>query len=69
MTAGLTATTSIPIGRTSLCVFVSASHHLAGRTELRFADIADETYLGVSPGIPDWWVDIWWLTAQRYATR
>ena len=56
---------SIPIGHTSLCVFVSETHHLASRTELRFADIADETYLGVSPGVPDWWVDIWWLTAQR----
>lgn len=56
---------SIPIGRTSLCVFVSESHHLAGRTELRVADITNETYLGVSPGLPDWWVDIWWLTAQR----
>jgi DNA-binding transcriptional LysR family regulator len=56
---------SIPISRTSLCVFVSESHHLARRTELRFADITDETFLGVSPGVPDWWVDIWWLTAQR----
>jgi DNA-binding transcriptional LysR family regulator len=56
---------SIPIGRTSLCVYVSETHHLASRTELRFADITDETFLGVSPALPDWWVDIWWLTAQR----
>ncbi len=56
---------SIPIGRTTLCVFVSEGHHLASRTELRFDDITDEIYLGVSPGLPDWWVDIWWLTAQR----
>lgn len=56
---------SIPIGRTSLCVFVSESHHLASQTELRVADITDEIYLGVSPGLPDWWVDIWWLTVQR----
>lgn len=56
---------SIPLARTSLCIFVSENHHLASRSEVRYADIADETYLGKAPGLPDWWVDIWWLTAQR----
>lgn len=58
---------SIPIGRASLCVYVSENHHLASRNELHFADIADETFVGPGPGIPDWWVDIWWLTSQRGA--
>src|ERR1700742_1187374 len=41
---------SIPIGRASPYVFVSARHRLASRTELEFADIADESYVGVGPG-------------------
>ncbi len=56
---------AIAIANTSLCVFVSEHHRLASRSELRYADIADETYLGKAPGLPDWWVDIWWMTAQR----
>jgi DNA-binding transcriptional LysR family regulator len=56
---------STPISRTSLCVFVADSHHLATRTELRFADIADDTYIQTGSGVPEWWADIWWLTAQR----
>jgi DNA-binding transcriptional LysR family regulator len=56
---------SIPIATTSLCVFVAESHHLGSRAELRYADIADETYLDQAPGVPGWWVDIWWLTERR----
>lgn len=56
---------SIAIASTSLCVFVSDRHHLASRTELRYADVADETYLAKATGLPDWWADIWWLTARR----
>jgi len=56
---------TVPIASTSLCVFVSEHHRLASRTELRYADVADETYLGKAPGLPDWWVDIWWLTERR----
>jgi DNA-binding transcriptional LysR family regulator len=56
---------TIPIAGTSLCVFASEHHRLASRTELRYADVADETYLGKAPGLPDWWVDIWWLTERR----
>lgn len=56
---------SIPIASTSLCIFVSENHRLASRTELSYVDVADETYLGKAAGLPDWWVDIWWLTARR----
>ena len=55
----------IPLSHSSLCVFVAESHRLAGRSEVRFADVDDETYLRNADGLPDWWSDIWWLTAQR----
>jgi DNA-binding transcriptional LysR family regulator len=58
---------SIPIATPNLVVFLADSHHLATRTSLRFADIDEETYLSQAPGIPDWWMDIWWLTKQRGA--
>jgi DNA-binding transcriptional LysR family regulator len=58
---------SIPIATPQLVVFLADSHHLATRTSLRFADIDQETYLSQAPGIPDWWMDIWWLTKQRGA--
>jgi DNA-binding transcriptional LysR family regulator len=55
----------IPLSHTAPCVFVAESHRLAPRTELRFADIADETYLQMAEGLPEWWADLWLLTAQR----
>lgn len=55
----------IPLSYTAPYVFVADSHRLAPRTELRFADIADETYLRMAEGMPEWWADIWLLTAQR----
>jgi DNA-binding transcriptional LysR family regulator len=58
---------SIPIATPKLLVFLADSHRLATRTSLRFADVDDETYLSQAPGIPDWWMDIWWLTQQRGA--
>jgi DNA-binding transcriptional LysR family regulator len=56
---------AIPIATPKLVVFLADSHHLAARSSLRFADIDEETYLSRAPGIPDWWMDIWWLTTQR----
>ncbi len=58
---------AIPIATPNLVVFLADSHHLATRTSLRFTDINHETYLSQAPGIPDWWMDIWWLTKQRGA--
>jgi DNA-binding transcriptional LysR family regulator len=55
----------IPLSHAVPCVFVAQSHRLASRTELRFADVADETYLRMAEGLPEWWADIWLLTAQR----
>ena len=55
----------IPLSYTAPCVFMADSHRLASRTELRFADIADETYLQMAEGLPQWWTDIWLLNAQR----
>jgi DNA-binding transcriptional LysR family regulator len=57
----------IPIATPELVVFLADSHRLATRTSLRFADVDEETYLSQAPGIPDWWMDIWWLTQQRGA--
>ena len=56
---------SIPIAHPNMVVFVANSHHLASRTQLRFTDIADEAYLRAGPGLPQWWVDIWWQTERR----
>lgn len=56
---------SIPIGTPGLVVFVAETHRLASRESVRFADIDDETYLSQAPDVPDWWIDIWWLTKQR----
>lgn len=56
---------SIALATPNLVVFVADEHRLASRTSLRFADIDDETYLAQAPGIPDWWMDIWWLTERR----
>jgi DNA-binding transcriptional LysR family regulator len=58
---------SISIATAKLVVFLADSHRLATRTSLRFADVDEETYLSQAPGIPDWWMDIWWLTKQRSA--
>jgi DNA-binding transcriptional LysR family regulator len=58
---------SISIATPELVVFLADSHRLATRTSLRFADVDEETYLSQAPGIPDWWMDIWWLTKQRGA--
>jgi len=56
---------TIPIARTSMVVFVANGHRLASRTQLTFADVDDETYLRPGPGLPEWWMDIWWLTERR----
>jgi DNA-binding transcriptional LysR family regulator len=55
----------IPLSYSAPCVFLADSHRLASHAELRFVDIADETYLQMAEGLPEWWADIWWLTAQR----
>lgn len=56
---------SIPLVTPKLVVFVAATHRLASRSTLRFSDIDDETYLAQGPGLPEWWMDIWWLTERR----
>lgn len=56
---------SVTLSHTSMCVFVATRHRLGSRSELRFEDIVDETYLSKAPGLPDWWADIWWLTERR----
>jgi DNA-binding transcriptional LysR family regulator len=56
---------SIPLGTPGLVIFVADTHRLASRESVRFADIDDETYLSQAPDVPDWWIDIWWLTEQR----
>jgi DNA-binding transcriptional LysR family regulator len=56
---------SIPLATPKLVVFVADTHRLASRTTLRFADIDEETYLAQGPGLPEWWMDIWWLTERR----
>src|ERR1700742_4671184 len=56
---------SISIATTNLVVFMADGHRLASRDSLRFADVDDEVYLAQGEDIPDWWIDIWWLTAQR----
>ncbi|MGH2891878.1 MAG: LysR family transcriptional regulator, partial [Solirubrobacteraceae bacterium] len=55
----------IPLSHTAPCVFIAESHRLALRTDLRFVDVADETYLRMAEGVPEWWADLWLLTAQR----
>lgn len=56
---------SIPIAHPHMVVFVATGHRLASRTQLEFADVDDETYLRPAPGLPEWWMDIWWLTERR----
>lgn len=56
---------SIPIATPTLVVFLANTHRLASRSVLRFADISEETYFAQAPGLPDWWMDIWWLTDRR----
>jgi DNA-binding transcriptional LysR family regulator len=45
--------------------FMSDGHRLASEPFLTFAQIADETYPGRHPAIPDHLIDWSWLTAER----
>ena len=54
-----------PINREPLFVFLAQSHALASEPQLRYEQIADERFVGPHPDMPDWWADVWLLTARR----
>lgn len=56
---------SIPVARPKMVVFLANEHRLASHPHLQFTDVVDETYMGPGPGVPEWWMDIWWLTERR----
>lgn len=55
---------ALPLVDEPRVVVLSTAHRLAGRDQLRPADLADEVFL-TNPGeVPEWWRNFWLLTEQ-----
>jgi DNA-binding transcriptional LysR family regulator len=58
---------SLPIRSESRMVLASARHPLSERSEVRVADVLDETFVGFHPSVDSTWAGFWSLDDHRGA--